>query len=547
MTPARRILNSEFAVAAAVVLAATLAVTWPLGNHLTDRLSGHWDSFFGAWRLAWIADAAASPDLQLFNAPIFYPEPRALAFSDAILLPGLVAAPLRFAGVSPVTVYNLALFAAFVTSGLAMFVLVRFLVGRGDAALIAAVIYTLAPYRLDHLDHFEMQMAMWMPIALWLWHRSVDGGTSRHAAGAVGAAVCQWLSCIYYGLLFAPVFAINILVEWGTVARGRRRQVAGGLAAAAAAGAIVIGIYSLPYLANREQTGDRQRQDIVRYSATLSSYLAVHPHNALYGRLLTASGEFETRLFPGALAIVLAAAGLAFGPWTRRRWAYLAMAVLAFDLSLGAHGLLFPVLRELLVPYRGLRAPARAGVMVLLVVAVLAGHGAAAILSRLANRRNAAAFTTLCLLLLVVEYRSAPDLWEGPGSPDVPQLGLIRGSVVLEMPIATPERLDRSVDAYYMLDRVGAWPSLVNGYSGYYPPDYLTMAERVRLFPDDRAIREIARVGVTVLAVHERWYGPPRYKEIVAALDARHDVEPIGNYDDHGQGVAVYHVKPLKD
>ena len=135
-----------------------------------------------------------SRDLHLFNAPIFYPEPRALAFSDAMLLPGLAAAPLRFAGLSPLTAYNLALIAAFVTSGLAMFVLVRFLSGRADAALIAAVTFTLAPYRLDHLDHFEMQMAMWMPIGLWLWHRAAD--RDRHATVPARSwpRSCQWLS-----------------------------------------------------------------------------------------------------------------------------------------------------------------------------------------------------------------------------------------------------------------------------------------------------------------------------------------------------------------
>ncbi|MEO8677908.1 MAG: hypothetical protein ABI665_02605 [Vicinamibacterales bacterium] len=544
MSAGRRILNAEFAVALAVLLAATLAVTWPLGLHLADRLSGNWDSFFGAWRLAWIADAAVSRDLHLFDAPIFFPELRTLAFSDAILLPGLAAAPLRYLGLSALTAYNLALFAAFVSSGLAMFVLVRHLSGRADAALIAAVTYTLAPYRLDHLDHFEMQMAMWMPLALWLWHRAADGGAPRLAAGAVGAAVLQWLSCIYYGLLFAPVFAIGILVEWGGVAKGRRARMAGALVAAGIAGAIVIALYSLPYLANRGQTGDRLPEDVARYSATFGSYVAVHPHNAIYGRLLTASGEFETRLFPGSLAIIFAAAGLAFGPWNRRRWAHLAMALLAIDLSLGTNGLVFPILREFVVPYRGLRAPARAGVMVLLVISVLVGAGAAAMLSRLKDRRAAAMVTAVCLLVLVVEYRNAPDLWEVTTSPSVPQLGLTRGSVVLEMPIATPERLDQSVDADYMLARVGAWPSLVNGYSGYYPPDYLTMADRIRLFPDDRAIREIARIGVTVLTVHERWYGP-RYQEIVAALDARADVEPIGSYTVNRKEVAVYHVKPF--
>jgi hypothetical protein len=545
MSGGRRRSVSELAIAGFVVLAATLVVTWPLGLHVTDRLTGSWDAFFGAWRLAWIADAVKSPDLHLFNAPIFYPEPRALAYSDAILLPGLLFAPLRYLGVAAPLTYNLALFAAFVSSGVALFVLVRSMGVRTDAALVGAIIFALSPYRLDHLDHFEMQMAVWMPIALWLWHRAADRGSIADGAGAVAAVALQWLSCIYYGILFAPVFAVAIANEWITIPRGRKLRVVAAMAAAAAAGLLAIWWYSQPYLANREQTGDRLAEDVVRYSATLSSYFTVHPHNVVYGKIPLLDGLYETRIFPGLIALVLTGLGVIAGPWNRRRWTYVLMGIVAFDLSLGTNGLLFPLLREYAVPYRGLRAPARAGVIVVLVISVLASFGAGGLFDRVRGKGARLGLAAAVILLLLVEYRTPPDLWELPTTPDVPHLGLARGSVVLEMPIATSERFDRSVDAFYMLNRVGAWPSLVNGYSGYYPQAYITMTERTRLFPDTRAIREIARIGVTVLVIHERWYGTARYKEILAALDARSDVEPVGKYVEDGSGVAVYHVKPL--
>ncbi len=173
------------------------------------------------------------PDLALFDAPIFHPQARALALSDAVLLPGLLSAPLRYAGVTPTLVYNLMLLGGFVTSGVAMFVLVRSLTGRREAAMVSAVIYAVAPYRLAHLDHLEMQMAAWMPCALWWWHRAVDAGEARPAGAAVGGLVGQWLSCIYYGLLFAPFLGVVMAIEWPTVAKDRRRRLLTGLVAAA--------------------------------------------------------------------------------------------------------------------------------------------------------------------------------------------------------------------------------------------------------------------------------------------------------------------------
>ncbi len=122
----------------------------------------------------------------------------------------------------------------------------------------------------------------------------------------------------------------------------------------------MIALYSLPYLANREQTGDREAMDVATYSATAASYIGVGRHNLLYGRWLAAFGGAESRLFPGVVAVVLAGIGLVGGPWNLRRWAYLAAGVLAVDLSLGTNGVVFPLLREWVLPYRGLRAPGRA-------------------------------------------------------------------------------------------------------------------------------------------------------------------------------------------
>lgn len=143
---------------------------------------------------------------------------------------------------------------------------------------------------------------------------------------------------------------------------------------------------------------------------------------------------------------------------------------------------------------------------------------------------------------MLVEYRNRPDLWEARPPASQPVLGFARGSVVVEMPMAPPERLDLSVDAEYMVNRIGAWPSLVNGHSGFYPDAYVLFAERTRNFPDPRSIREMARLGVDVLAVHEDRYGRVRYWEIVGELNARTDVERIGEYFEGEQRVAVYQV-----
>lgn len=128
----------ETLFAAGAIVAFTLFVTWPQCLHMSTRVASHDDPLFSMWRLAWIAHALANDPRHLFDANIFHPVKGTLAFSDAMILEGALAAPLFWANVSPVAVYNLFLLGAIATSGMAMFVLARHLLGAAVPALVSA-------------------------------------------------------------------------------------------------------------------------------------------------------------------------------------------------------------------------------------------------------------------------------------------------------------------------------------------------------------------------------------------------------------------------
>ena len=96
--------------------------------------------------LAWVAHQLFVDPLNLFNTNIFYPEPRTLAYSDAMLLQGMIATPLIKAGMKPLLVMNLMFLAGIITSGAGMYLLARRLTGhtasgdpRGDDLFVRAV------------------------------------------------------------------------------------------------------------------------------------------------------------------------------------------------------------------------------------------------------------------------------------------------------------------------------------------------------------------------------------------------------------------------
>ena len=114
-----------------------------------------------------------------------------------------MSAPLFWIGVHPVLIYNLLLLSGFVFSGVTMFLLVRALTGRIDAAVIAGALFALYPYRYEHYPHLELEMTMWMPLCLWALHRTMARGRLRDGLATGLAFALQMLSSLYYGLFLA--------------------------------------------------------------------------------------------------------------------------------------------------------------------------------------------------------------------------------------------------------------------------------------------------------------------------------------------------------
>ena len=106
------------------------------------------DPLFSMWRMAWVRHQILADPRHLFDANIFYPLTGTLTYSDSMILPALVSAPLAWVGVHPVVAYNIALLGAFVLSGLSAYWLTRDLGAGRLAAWITAVAFTIAPFRM---------------------------------------------------------------------------------------------------------------------------------------------------------------------------------------------------------------------------------------------------------------------------------------------------------------------------------------------------------------------------------------------------------------
>jgi hypothetical protein len=536
-------------------------MTYPQVLRMSDGVHDPADPLMVTWVLAWVGHQLPNAPAHIFDANIFYPERNTLAYSETLLVPGLLAAPLHWLGVTPILIYNLVFLSGFALSGVGVALLVRRLTGHTGAAILAGIVFAFPPYRIDHYAHLQLQQTQFIPLALWAFHRLLDTGRLRDGVLLGVCTACQMLSCMYYGIFLIPYMAVvcgTLLIASGTLPKERLTA----LAVAAAIVTVTMVPVGRAYLAARKVVGERGQGEVAMNSATWRNYLAPPEVNALYGKVFARFMDPERRLFPGFVAVALAIIGLVprkrkhpehpqhLEPPENQRAVPLAYALgllLAFDVSLGFNGVIYRGLYEYFLPFKALRIPARMGLMVGFSLAVLAGYGATRIADRLPSAKVRRAVLTLIGLLMLAEYASHPlELWAAPRQPPQAYADLVRDigegptSVIFEFPTGNME------DPEYLYYSTFHWQYLVNGYSGFFPPSYQKIVNAVRGFPDEASMNMIRSHGVRYLVIHGEWLYGARYEELVAELDRRSDLKLISRHpwqrqDKHAE-ISVYRV-----
>jgi hypothetical protein len=536
--PARRSRRARHAAVLAGFVVLAVVNTYPLAFTPGSVIGQHGDAYFSVWRLAWVAHQLRADPLHLFDGNIFHPHKTTLAYSDAMLLPAAVLAPLHWAGVAPLVVYNLTVVGSFVLNALAAYVLGWRLTRSHVAGAVAGVIFAFAPYRFEHFDHLELQFAFWMPLAVLAWHRAVRTEAPRDYLLVAACVAAQALSCIYYSVFLMSWLGVLTAVWFARAPLRLVKAVAWGLLPAVT----VLALYSLPYLSVRQHLGDRDVSDLAVYSATTRDFLSAPATNVLYG--WTADlGANERRLFPGAIAVCLAVAGL-WPPLGRVRLLHALGVLVALLLAIGLNGPIYGLLYEYVLPFRGLRVPARATILVLLGTSVLAAFGWGRLSGWLQPRRRlAAALAVIVLAGPAAEYLSRPAVRpvDAGISPWYEWLATQPDAVVFEWPVTVPWRLWDMVDVEYMYRSTRHWRPLVNGYSGNYPDSYIHLLLRMRSFPDTGSLEYLQRIGVTVLIVHEPADdGAEVYAKAIARLERDEHVDLISTGLDAGRRIAFF-------
>ena len=519
------------AAAALGMLAMTAFVTWPQALHFTTDAASHDDPLFTMWRLEWFAHALLTSPAHLLDANILYPAERTFTFADMTIVEAAIAAPFLWLHVPPVVVYNFLIFLGFAGSGVGAFVLARHLTRDDGAALVAAAIFTMAPYRVEHFMHLELQWAAWIPLALWALHRAIDEGSWRMGALAGLFVALQIGSCVYYGI-FLAVFAVIVTVMLLLTAPRRVSRAIAPLAAAGFVAAVLVIPYLIPYLATSRSAAPRDPTEVAAYSALPVSYLTSPPQNWLWGWTSARWGHPELSLYPGVAAALLAIVGLFARP-RRLALIYAVVAVTAFELSLGSHGSLYPLIQHVSV-IGNLRSPSRFAIVVECAIAVLAALGVSSLRGAL-SPLHARLVPLAALVLVTIDFANTGMYLSPVPAPNASTVyRAVRSSgpgPVIELPMPVPEALPGH-EAVFQYWSTAHWHPLVNGYTAVYTDEYIYTLDRMRTFPDDRSILQLQRLGVRYVIVHRAFYEPGRYTALMVSMGNRPELRSLGAYRD---------------
>jgi hypothetical protein len=444
----------------------------------------------------------------VFDAPIFFPAPNTLAYSDHLLLQAIGVWPLYALTHDLVFCYNVVLIASLALAALAMHLLARTLTGSEPAAYVAGLIFGFAPYHFTHLLHIQLQALYFLPLSFLFLHRLFVANRWTDTVGLGIVAGLQTISSVYYGLIgaiglvCAAVLLILLtrrLTDWRLLRRG---------IAAVALALLIAAPWTIPYLrVANEAGGGRTLYEASNSSAVLSSFLQAPETNLLYGRTgwLRPGGAShlpfkegpEQGLFLGFVALALAAVGAFAAPRSLRSIAvvYTAIAVAGVVLSLGPNGIrvLYSGLYRVVFGMAAIRATARFSVLTLFGVAVLAALAIRQLeIQRPAARQfiAAVACALICLEYFngAIAFPPAPSLTSNAGRwlRDQPGHGAVLCTPMGPFATNTP----------CMLQSLEHGRPIVNGYSGLRPPFFEALLDAAAHLPAPQSLLTLHDLGV---------------------------------------------------
>ena len=299
-------------VVLAVFVVLTAVLTLPLSLEPGTRaMALSADTRLFLWTLSWDVHALLHQPLRLFDANIFHPEPRTLAYSEHVVGSAVLGAPFLISSGNPVLALNAVVLLSCVLSGAGTFLLARQLGISGWGALAAGVIFAFAPPRFTRLAQLHLATVQWIPFCLAFVHAYLRAGRRRDLQIALACFTLQSITSGHGGLflLLALLALLGYLIATRRLPGPRRLARDVGVT-----GVLLLALnlpFTLPYFRVQQEQGLRRTIGAVYdWVPNAASFLASPSYAdqallSLVPPLARAVADAKAYMFPGWLPLLL--------------------------------------------------------------------------------------------------------------------------------------------------------------------------------------------------------------------------------------------------
>ncbi len=480
------------------------------------------------WTLGWDLHAFKTDPLRVFDANIFFPEARTLAYSEHLIGAALLALPLSLFTNNLDLILNFVLLLATFLGALGCDRLARECGASPRGALLAGIVGGFSGPRLTRLTQAHLATLHFVPWALAFAIRYLRLGRRRDLLATLALFSLQALTSGHGGLFLALALALL----FGGALVSRKLRPAEAIRDCGLAGLLLLLVnvpFVIPYYEVRGRVGlTRVIEDAEGYAPSPASWLQspTRAQTLITSRLDSLRPSIESAnaaLFPGCVFLGLAALG-ASGLARRKEARTMAvvfvtvLAALTFWLALGPPFGLYRLGYALIPGFDLIRVPSRFFLLTLTALSALAALG----LDRIRRPQVAWALVAVAILECV------PLAWDSPHDPIVtPPVDAWLATQpkpfrVVELPIPLPDNSVRQARFHseYMIHGAAHWQPMVNGYSSLVPPLHVRLYAELHEFPTESGLAELERLGVNYAVVHTEMYQPERWAEKERALAA---------------------------
>jgi len=509
-----------------VVLAYSAASVFVCLPYFKDfsRLILPGDSFFSAWTIGWNLHALATNPANFWNANIFFPTQKTLAFSDGLFVQTAMALPLFALTKSLIFSSNILILTSYFLAAWSAYLLAFYHTRKHIPSFIAGLIFGFATYRIVSPGHFQNLHIFWMPLAILFLQKYLDAGKHRQliffALAFSGQALSAWYSGYFLGLFVIFFLIYNFSAVWNRIKKDCWNFLLAGLTIL-----VFVAPFAWPYIElNLQKSGASYSFDaVVDGSADFGGYLIPVPFTWI-GQWIAAHSPTkvewsENMHFVGFIPLfaIIAYFFLKF----RRRiepsidskakfwlWGAGLFTVLSFGPNLWWNDkithipLPYQIIWKFFPITHFMRTPSRMNILVLLSLAMVAALVFSQI--KIKNRILAALAVVFISVFILFESHDVflAKALEKKGECQ-PVFEEIKNNSEIKALAVLPIPNEAGKTSEYMLDSAcWGYKPLFNGFSGYFPKKYGKNEKVIATFPSDESFAKLEKLEIDHILIY---------------------------------------------